>query len=334
MKFSILIPAYNAENFIAESILSVMNQTYPNWEMIIVNDGSTDNTLDILREYETIDKRIKVINQENKGPLLAREAGIDISTGDYLMFLDADDYYELNTLELVNEEIKMNNPDLLLFGMKTVDTNRTLIKTIPYLYGTDSSNGEITREYLLNDFLGSNKLNNLVTKTVKKSILDKDVIEYNFYGKLIQAEDRLKSLPIIFNSNKIIYINKRFYNYRTNPNSTTHNFTIKNFRDKLTSESIMEKYLIDNNVEEQYFHSFYNSFIYHSLGSYLRLIGFQKRTKYEKKKALKLLSSSEIFKRAKPYLKGKNKYIYRLIKKERLMMIDMISFINKKRLGL
>src|SRR5690554_5639650 len=114
MKFSILIPAYNAENFIAESILSVMNQTYPNWEMIIVNDGSTDNTLDILREYETIDKRIKVINQENKGPLLAREAGIDISTGDYLMFLDADDYYELNTLELVNEEIKMNNPDLLL----------------------------------------------------------------------------------------------------------------------------------------------------------------------------------------------------------------------------
>ena len=146
MKFSILIPAYNAEIFIAESIMSVMNQTYPNWEMIIVNDGSTDNTLDILREYETIDKRIKVINQENKGPLLAREAGIDISTGDYLMFLDADDYYELNALELINNEIKINNPDLLLFGMNYVDANGKLIKTNPYLYGTDSSNGEITKE--------------------------------------------------------------------------------------------------------------------------------------------------------------------------------------------
>ena len=109
---------------------------------------------------------------------------------------------------------------------------------------------------------------------------------------------------------------------------------MKNLKDTFMTEVANEEFLIENNVDEEYLTRFYNHFVYYSLGAYLRLIGFEKTSKVKKIEALKILNTSEIFKRAKPYLKGKNKYIYKLIKKERILSLDLISFINKKRIGL
>src|SRR5690554_5058559 len=121
MKFSVLIPAYNIEDFVKDSILSVINQTYSNWEMIVVNDGSTDNTLSILKDYEKKDKRIKIINQENKGLLMARRVAIEKAIGDYICFLDSDDFWENNMLEVLVSRIKSYNPDLILFNHNVVN---------------------------------------------------------------------------------------------------------------------------------------------------------------------------------------------------------------------
>lgn len=332
MKFSVLIPAYNAENFIAESIMSVMNQTYPNWEMIIVNDGSTDNTLSILKDYEKKDKRIKIINQENKGSLMARRVAIEKATGDYICFLDSDDFWENNMLEVLVSRIKQYNPDLILFNHNVVNLKGEIYQTTKHIY--NDKQGPIKNESLLSDFLMTNKLNNVWAKVVSKKLLDLDVRDYSIYGRLMQSDDRLQSLSLIYNSSKTIYIDETFYNYRTNPESITHNYTFKNLKDTFMTEVANEKFLIENNVGDEYLTIFYNHFIYYSLGAYLRLIGFQKTSKVKKKEALKILNTSEIFKRAKPYLKGKNKYIYRLIKKERILSLDLISFINKKRIGL
>jgi len=86
---SIVIPAYNAENFIEETIQSIYRQTYPDWEMIIVNDGSKDNTLDIINSI--LDERIKIINQQNAGVAVARNRGLSEAKGEYVVFFDADD---------------------------------------------------------------------------------------------------------------------------------------------------------------------------------------------------------------------------------------------------
>lgn len=96
---SIIIPAYNAEKYIEASILSVLNQTYVNWELIIVNDGSTDRTQAIAEEFSSRDKRIKVINQQNKRLAAARNTGIKNSTGQWVAFLDADDIWFPSKLE-------------------------------------------------------------------------------------------------------------------------------------------------------------------------------------------------------------------------------------------
>src|SRR5690554_2947106 len=116
MKFSVLVPAYNVEDYVFETIESVLNQTYRNWEMIIVNDGSTDKTKKILERYAKKDKRIELINQENKGLLMARRIAISKSKGDYICFLDSDDFWEENTLSEVKKIVEKKNPDLALIN--------------------------------------------------------------------------------------------------------------------------------------------------------------------------------------------------------------------------
>ena len=91
-KVSIIVPAYNVEKYIAECLESLINQTYKNIEIIVVNDGSKDNTLDIINYYARIDNRIKVINQENQGVSAARNIALKNVSSDFVMFVDSDDY--------------------------------------------------------------------------------------------------------------------------------------------------------------------------------------------------------------------------------------------------
>ena len=99
IKFSIIVPVYNVEKFLRESLDSIVAQTFKDFEVICVNDGSTDNSLDILEEYAKNDSRIKIISQENQGQGIARNKAIDIAQGRYLLFVDPDDWIETNALE-------------------------------------------------------------------------------------------------------------------------------------------------------------------------------------------------------------------------------------------
>lgn len=110
IKISVIIPVYNTEKYLRECLESVINQTLKDIEIICIDDGSTDSSLDILKEYAEIDSRIKVLSQKNKGVGACRNDGIKISSGEFVCFLDADDYYQYdNNLELLYTKIKTNN---------------------------------------------------------------------------------------------------------------------------------------------------------------------------------------------------------------------------------
>src|SRR5690554_3949151 len=128
MKFSILVPMYNVENFLSESIDSVLQQSYQDFELILVNDGSKDSTLNIASRYKKNDHRIVIINQENKGLLQARRVAIDKSVGEYLIILDSDDLLELNMLETLKKHIDKTESDLILFKHKNIDENGSIWK--------------------------------------------------------------------------------------------------------------------------------------------------------------------------------------------------------------
>lgn len=111
-KFSIIIPVYNVEKYIGKCLESVMNQTYKNYEVIVVNDGTKDNSMEIVKQYP-----VKIIEQENQGLSAARNAGVKKATGEYLIFLDSDDSIEKNLLKEINKSLK-NNPDLVRFQIQ------------------------------------------------------------------------------------------------------------------------------------------------------------------------------------------------------------------------
>lgn len=121
IKISIIIPVYNVEEYLEKCLDSVINQTLKEIEIICINDGSTDNSKVILENYAKRDKRIKIFNQKNLGLSASRNKGIKYATGEYIFFIDADDWIELNTCEITYDFAKERNLDLLLFGAKHID---------------------------------------------------------------------------------------------------------------------------------------------------------------------------------------------------------------------
>lgn len=211
-KFSLIIPAYNVEKYIKKCLDSVLNQTYNNYEIIIINDGSTDNTSKILESYKS-NKKIKIINQENKGLSNARNTGVSNAKGDYILFIDSDDFIEKELLEILNKTI--NDEDLVRFQIRILDETNKIIKE----YKEETFNN-------LNGIEAFNKLSkyNLVELAVcyayKKDTFLKN--NYKFEEKTYHEDFGL--IPyIIISSKKVTSINYIGYNYLQRKNSIMNN---------------------------------------------------------------------------------------------------------------
>ena len=111
-KFSIIVPVYNVEEYIDDCLKSIKSQTFKDYEVIVVNDGTKDNSMDIVKNYD-----VEIINQENGGLSSARNTGVKKAKGEYLIFLDSDDYIEKDLLKKINDSLK-DNPDVVRFQIK------------------------------------------------------------------------------------------------------------------------------------------------------------------------------------------------------------------------
>lgn len=121
---SVVVPVYNAENYISRCVESVLDQTYCNWQMILVDDGSKDKSLEICQKYANEDNRINVIHQENAGPGIARNAGIAKASGNYVVFIDSDDYIEKDYFQLLS----MHDEDVVFINVRDVDDDGRVLK--------------------------------------------------------------------------------------------------------------------------------------------------------------------------------------------------------------
>ena len=133
-KISVILPAYNAEKYVAKTLESLLTQTLKEVEFICVNDGSKDGTLKLLKEFEQNDERIKIIDKKNEGVWKARIDGISAATGQYIAFMDADDYVEKNFLEELYKSITKNNADMAVCGFRRIDekTGKILSQEMKY----------------------------------------------------------------------------------------------------------------------------------------------------------------------------------------------------------
>lgn len=229
MLFSILIPVYNVEKYLAECVESVLSQNVNDIEIILCNDGSTDSSGKICDEYaEKYPDIIKVIHKENEGVLLARRTAIINSKGKWLIFIDSDDYMLPNVLSYIKKIIESDNDlDLILckiiYGQKNLN-DFSYTSQLPFSNGQIFENGS---KYLLyNQFLNGGFLFSLSQKIVKKSIVD-TYTNYCKWQKTCVAEDYLQSLPFIDNSKKSVFINKSLIYYRFNKKSVTKTVNVK-----------------------------------------------------------------------------------------------------------
>ena len=127
MKVSVIIPVYEEEKYLAECIESVINQTYKDLEIILIDDGSKDSCPQIINDYAARDNRIIAIYKENEGAGPTRNVGIERATGDYVTFLDCDDWIELDIIEkMMNKALEYNHPDLLVWALWVSPCAKTL----------------------------------------------------------------------------------------------------------------------------------------------------------------------------------------------------------------
>lgn len=126
MKISVIVPVYNSEKYLKKCILSVVHQTYKDWELILVDDGSKDGSAGIIDDAANKDARIRAIHQENAGPGAARNRGLSEVTGDYVVFLDSDDYIHKDYFKLL--EPKAQNNDVVFIDVAQIDSDGKLLK--------------------------------------------------------------------------------------------------------------------------------------------------------------------------------------------------------------
>ncbi len=217
-KVSVIIPVYNVEKYLRQALDSVVNQTLSDIEIICVDDCSTDNSLQILKEYAHKDNRIKIIEQkENQGPGVARDIALDIAIGEYIMFLDPDDWYELNACELSYNQILKNKNDMVLFfylrtndqtGSITKSNREKLYTKFLSVQNLDINNVE---KFEINDFSAWGQV-------YKKEFLNKYEIRF---GQCRNFEDQLFMGKAYIYSNNISILNAYLYNYRVRDNSLT-----------------------------------------------------------------------------------------------------------------
>ncbi|MFK8013652.1 MAG: glycosyltransferase family 2 protein [Marinicellaceae bacterium] len=208
---SIIMPAYNAENYIQESVDSIINQSYLNWELIIVNDGSADNTLSKIKIFN--DKRIKILEQENRGVSSARNLGLDYAEGEFITFLDADDVLPSNSIESRAQFLESNSGVDIVDGVIQVKDvqMRKIIKTYkPYYTGA-----LLPRLMALDSRVFFN-----VCYMFRKTLLN----EVKFNVQMTHAEDLLFYIQLSSqNDAQYAYINEEIYWYRSGNDSAMIN---------------------------------------------------------------------------------------------------------------
>lgn len=242
-KISVIIPIYNVEKYLSKCIDSVISQTYSNLEIILVNDGSTDSSGRICDEYEKLDKRVKVIHKENGGLSDARNYGIEASTGDYIAFLDSDDWADKKLYMTLYKNIKKNHADISICNFKKYYSDKDIEKQELNEVKCYSNIEALERLYC-NDAV-------IMVVAWNKLYKRKVIGDLRFpVGKI--HEDEYLTPMIIYNANKISYINNELIYYRQRENSIMNKkFNVKRLDYLYVLESRM-KFFKENMLDELY----------------------------------------------------------------------------------
>jgi len=229
---TILSPCYNVESYLPQCLDSIINQTYKNLQIVLIDDGSNDNTWIVMRDYASKDSRIEIYHQENQGVAATRNNLLDKVKGDYVLFVDSDDWIELDMVEFLIQKSIESRIDIVVCGNVINDTQ------VKEEFRQELWN----QEYVIKKFLLHRELNgSLCNKLVKTSLL----LGLRFEPNISYGEDALFFWAVIQKAQNMLFTDRQLYHYRMNGDSISHNsFGIK----KHSGYHVWS--MISNSVEE------------------------------------------------------------------------------------
>lgn len=223
-KISIIVPVYNVEKYLRRCLDSIVAQTFTDWECICVDDGSPDNSGKILDEYASKDQRFVIIHKENGGVSSARNAGLDIARGEWIGFVDSDDWIDLQMFSDLVAYAKQTDADVIVFGYALYDGKKDLKKIKP-------AEGKLDMSTDLDSLWQAP-----FSKLFKSSILTK----VRFPVGITLGEDMFFTFQVYFANSNIIGLGNVYYHYFQNVNSITHS---------LGYENIMHEYFVVKSIQ-------------------------------------------------------------------------------------
>lgn len=274
-KVSIILPVYNAGNSVSRMIETILNQTFRDWELIVVDDGSTDKTSEIINSYAHNDDRINVVRKENGGVASARQAGLDIAQGEYIIHADADDYIEETMLKEMLSKAESENADVCIsdYFVDSSGCSRYCKQTVNV---TDQL------DYLYSIYSGKN-LGSLWHKLIRREVINKNEI---FFADGIDYCEDLLFLTKLFHSGnlKISYLPRAYYHYVISENSLTRKTSMKGhmslvaFHDRvrILYPEFVDRHNLNEKFDNSEFLSLYMNRLYSSKDELI--------TKYKKNK--------------------------------------------------
>lgn len=235
--FSVIIPVYNVESYLYDCLNSLLNQSYNNYEVICINDGSTDGSPKILLEFQTKFLNYQIISHENKGLSAARNAGIEAAKGEYIFFLDSDDILEQNALGVLKEAI--NGEDLLCFNGRRIFEDGRIEEPDPGISGSNLSGWGYYTKYAL----CTRKFHfvTIVQRIYRREFLNKNKL---LFKEGIYHEDNLFTPIACYYAQTVSIIPDCLYGYRVRPGSITQSYNPKRLDDLITVANTLSDFFI------------------------------------------------------------------------------------------
>lgn len=339
IKVSVIIPVYNCEKYISECIESLISQTLKECEFIFVNDGSTDKSKEIIEGYAKNDSRIKLINQENGGVSVARNTGLENAVGEYIGFVDADDYIEKDMYKKLYYIVVGKKTDLVISNFEQELDGKRIINKLDIITNSTLNKDEIINK-ILPQFLQHEKLNTVCNKLFKAEIIRDFNIK--FPKGVALGEDGLFNINYFSNAESLIYLDYCGYHYREVEGSATRNIFEKDYFNRALEvyhEEIPSIYY--KNFNKEYLEKLKASKLISNVISYIHVyfkpqegISFRKRYKYVSK-MIKNKSVNQLIKKYRDSIcKDKSRYeilLINLIKNKLVMAIYILTIYSRLR---
>ncbi|QNF26187.1 glycosyltransferase [Metabacillus elymi] len=339
-KISVIVPVYNVDEFLPNCISSILEQTYKDIELILINDGSTDKSGEICNEFAEKDDRVKVLHNKNSGPSSARNAGIKLAQGEFIAFVDADDTIEPNMYEILLKHSLEHNADIVVCPFKTINlVNNTeaissIMKDANIIFDKHKIEKQIIPSILNNK---TYSLMPIFNKLYKKSLFYSNNIKFD--TEKSHSEDARLNFTLLTIINNLVYIEQPLYNYFIRERDSLTNkirsdlhiyaFDNKNFLIALSKKYSLDRYI--NNIREHFSRV---------VLSYLQEIVNSDLSQNQKYKIISDILGNEEFKSDLNYIKTSSLYLNLLkiicnIKNEKICLyfikfkLKLQFFINK-----